>query len=251
MGRYRGRSRGRYGYRARGGYVRKAVRKAKRTMFVRAVKKIVRRDEELKCKVQFDFTTGVNIDAIVNGQMLVCGEAIANGTGPGERVGSDIRVKSAHLRFTITPTTDVGTSSYNTFRVIAFSPKSRMPVSGNELPSMWPLGDVSTAHSTQTILAQQADRDSFYVYYDRAWVHKNRVGEAATTGDSAYLAEPISKSIHLKINRRYNYNDPAINGGLTSAVLTDWPVFIGIISDSGSSPHPLMYYELRTYYTDA
>lgn len=232
-----------------GSFVKKAIYKAKRARFVRSVKKVIDRRAELKCQVLQDFT-GFNVDNVLTNQILPLGSGIAQGTNEAERIGSKIRVKSAHIRWTIEPSTDAGTLSNAVLRMMVFRPKHRQSVSGDELPGAWPLGDITTALGTNQIRNMMADRDSFEVKYDKLIDHKMRVGEAGTGGDSAYQAEAFTGSIHVALNTAYEYNDAAINPGMAETVMMTWPWFFAIISDHGVTPYPVFSYQIRTYFTD-
>lgn len=239
----------RRGGRKGGSFVKKVIRKAKRASFVRAVKGIVDKRAELKVQVLQDFT-GIAVDYNVANQMFSLGAGIAKGTGEDQRIGSKIRVKSSHIRYTITPSSDVGTLSNAVLRMIIFRPKNRQSVSGDEHPGAWPLGDITTNLGTMQVRNMMADRDSFHVIYDKLIDHKMRVGESGATGDSSYLEEAFTGSIHVPINTVYEYNDSAINAGMAETVMTTWPYIFAIVSDHGVTPYPTFCYQVRTYFTD-
>lgn len=100
---------------------KKAVRKAKKAVFSRAVKRVVQKQEEVKIAVDNwsnalqclqNGTTSLGGNwRVLNPSNSSSGYTIARGSAEGQMIGNKIRMKSCHVSGTLTPTVYNGTTN--------------------------------------------------------------------------------------------------------------------------------------------
>lgn len=229
----------------------------KRRRFQNSVRAIVMRTTEPKVAYTRQTLTplGDNITNVPNNSTYKVANNLLLGDNSYNREGNEVIVTGFHMKWQILPATDLGTSSFNTIRILVWSvrPGARVPVTGDQDAEYMPLGIATHAFTTAELNTFIADESEFTVWKDQTIIHKNRIGEASATGDSSYLIEPIRGSLHVGLNKKYiwrDITDPTGGVVLGAQFLESWPVYITFLSDSNVTPHPELFFELKTHFKD-
>lgn len=196
------------------------------------IKKIVRRELRKNIEMKFrqykmdavghsitggaavDFTAGFEYGASTALASLC---DIANGTGEGQRIGGQIRVKGIHLRFAFQPG-----DWYNNVRFIVYSPKKNWTNSSVTAAVQQVLSDVSSA-STQW--SAPVDTENFKVYMDKVYNARFLpTGDATTTS----VAQTKFVNKFIKLNKLIKWD-------VSAPVMPTSNIFLMAISDSSTA----------------
>lgn len=230
-----------YGSKRYGNYTRITPKRV-----VQIVKQV--QEKEAEEKEQNIATTNQGLS--LTDYTVAYGQGIASGTASNQRVGSEIKVMKNFSRFTISTTTDVDTSSYNTIRIIVWRPRERMPVQSGNLSDYTPLGQTGTALAVFDMYNAVADRTNFIIYHDKLFKLNNRLGQDSGTTDFIEDDRHMSIITSHRYGIDYKWVEAAFAHGQTSTDMETWPVYISFWSDSAIAPNPSLNGYHYTSYLD-
>lgn len=184
-----------------------------------------------------DFSAGFEYGA--NTQIAAL-TTIANGTGEGQRIGSQIKVRGIYIRFAVQPG-----DWYNGIRFIIFSPKKSVDSSSVTAMTQQVLSNV-TSSGFQWLAP--VDTENFKVYMDKTMVPRFvPTGDLTTPGGTNSV--PVTRFV-----RKFIKLSKVIKWDVSAPVMPTNSIYLMAISDSVSSlngdPKVVAGF-VKLYYQDA